>query len=78
MCSGRRTRSNLVLVDVRKLNPTDSLWLAVLEREESLRGLPDSEVRRELEAGGFPDRVITAFLLNRTASQKKAGNLASR
>ncbi len=62
---------------VPKLTPADSLWLAVLDSEPALRGLQPDQLRRQLERGGFPERIIKVFLAKHQALRtppKKAAN----
>lgn len=44
------------------LTPSDSLWVAILEREPRLESLEPDAVRAHLAKGGFPDHVIEAYL----------------
>lgn len=58
-----------------RLSPSDSLWLAILEREPAFRSMTAEEVREALKAGEFPARVVEAFLASRAAQRRnKAAN----
>jgi hypothetical protein len=49
-----------------RLSPSDSLWLAILEREPRLQAMNPDEVRKELKASEFPERIVEAFLASRS------------
>jgi hypothetical protein len=54
-----------VLSFFSKPSPEDSLWLAILELEPSLRRLSPTQAQEELKMAGFPRRLVKAYLEQR-------------
>lgn len=51
-----------------ELLPEDQLWLSILDRTPRYGDLSDEAARAELSEGGFPERVIQAYLAARARS----------
>jgi len=65
----------MFVASMKRLRPSDSLWLALLEQEPKLKSAPPDKARRILEKAGFPPHVIDAYLSARKAdTRSKAAN----
>ena len=48
-----------------KLSPEENVWLQILKLAPELEKMNAREVRKKLEAGGFPNPLIEKFLRER-------------
>jgi hypothetical protein len=55
-----------------ELSPEDSLWLAILERNQDLARMRPEQARETLIERGFPKGVISAYLSIRHSAARAA------